>query len=182
MDRNNQTGFTLIELLITVVVLGILLALGAPNLFSVLETRRLKGAGESVMADLQFAKAESIKRNSPVILSFVNGASDTWCYGLAVNAACDCTTANSCSIDGIEKVVNGTDFDGPSLTASFAGGTATQTGFDPVRGFAKNLVGSTSNGNVLLQLSGHDVKVILSRFGRVRICSTTGAGGYDPCT
>lgn len=181
MDRNHQKGFTLIELLITVVVLGILLALGAPNLFSVLETRKLKGAGESVMADLQFAKAETIKRNTPVILSFVNGASDTWCYGLAVNAACDCATLNSCSIDGIERVTRGTDFDGPSLTANFNGGTATETGFEPVRGSPENLAGSTSNGTVIVQASGHDVRVILSSFGRIRICSTTGAGGYASC-
>lgn len=182
IDRKGQTGFTLIELLITVVVLGILLALGAPNLFSVLETRKIKGAGENVMADLQFAKSESIKRNAPVILSYVNGSS--WCYGIAVNASCTCTTPNSCSIDGIERVVRASDFDADmSLTAAFNGGTATQTGFEPTRGFSENLAGSTSNGSVTLQLAtGPVVKVIVSRFGRIRICSTTGTGGYESCT
>lgn len=182
MDRMKQNGFTLIELIITVTVLGILLAIAAPNMFSVVESRKLKGAGENVMADLQFAKAETIKRNTPVIISFVNGTD--WCYGMAVNASCTCSNPSptDCTIDGVQKVVRASDFDGPTLTAAFFGGTATQTGFEPVRGFAENLVGSTSNGTVTVQADGKDVQVKLSKFGRIRICTSTGTGGYDSCS
>ena len=52
MDRNTQKGFTLIELLIVVVILGILVAIAAPSMFSILEGRKLKGAAENLQVDL----------------------------------------------------------------------------------------------------------------------------------
>ena len=180
MDRNTQKGFTLIELLIAVVILGILVAIAAPSMYQILEGRKLKGAAENLYADLMFAKTETIKRNNEVILSF-GGTSPAWCYGLKEVATCDCATANDCSIDGIEKVVTNEQYGDTTLLAAFPGGPPEETGFEPLRGFSENSSGSFSNGTVTFTNDGREAVIIINTLGRVRICSDTGFGGYEPC-
>jgi type IV fimbrial biogenesis protein FimT len=180
MDQNRQKGFTLIELLIVVVILGILLAIAAPSMYKILEGRKLKGAAENLYADLMFAKTETIKRNNEVILSF-GGTSPAWCYGIKEETSCDCTIANDCSIDGIEKVVTNEQYGDTTLIATFPGGPPEETGFEPLRGFSENSSGSFSNGTVTLTNDGREAVIIISTLGRVRICSDTGFGGYESC-
>ena len=180
MDRNTQKGFTLIELLIVVVIMGILVALAAPSMYQILEGRKLKGATENLFADLMFAKTETIKRNNGVILSFSAGTD--WCYGLSEDTGCNCVTSSpACTIDGIEKVVTSNDYGDTSIAFSFFGGTTSETGFEPLRGFAENASGATSNGSVTFTNNGREAVVMLSTLGRVRVCSDTGFGGYESC-
>ena len=165
MDRNTQKGFTLIELLITVVI-----ALAAPSMHQLLESRKLKGAAERAFADFQFVKTEAIKRNSPVRLDFTGfGSGNDWCYGFKVGEDCDCTETDPdqldfCEIDGVKKVVN-QDTYGGSVSVSNA-----------------SLPGTTSAGNIEFELSnGTTIKVIVSSLGRIRICSESSIGGYRSC-
>jgi type IV fimbrial biogenesis protein FimT len=181
MDRNTQKGFTLIELLITVVILGILIALAAPSMHQLLESRKLKGAAERAFADFQFVKTEAIKRNSPVRLDFTGfGSGNDWCYGFKVNADCDCTETDStlatfCEIDGIKKVVNQDNYDGAVSLANSTLPFAGVASFNPIRG-------TTSAGNIEFELSnGAKIKVIVSSLGRIRICSESSIGGYRSC-
>jgi len=179
-NQNMQKGFTLIELLITVVIMGILVSLAAPSMFQILEGRKLKGATENLFADLMFAKTETIKRNNKVILSFTAGTN--WCYGLSEDTGCNCATSSpACTIDGIEKIVTSDGYGDTSIAFSFFGGTTTETGFEPLRGFAENASGATSNGSVKFTNGGREAVVMLSTLGRVRICSDTGFGGYKSC-
>jgi len=179
-NQNMQKGFTLIELLITVVIMGILVSLAAPSMFSILEGRKLKGAAENLFADLMFAKTEAIKRNNEVILSF-GGISPAWCYGLKEDTTCDCTVSNDCSIDGVEKVVTNDNYGNTTLTAAFPGSSPEETGFEPLRGFSENSSGSFSNGKATFLNNGRNAIIMVSSLGRVRICSDTGFGGYKSC-
>ncbi|OUR82092.1 hypothetical protein A9Q82_06985 [Cycloclasticus sp. 46_120_T64] len=179
-NQHTQKGFTLIELLITAVILGVLVSLAAPSMFSILEGRKLKGAAENLFADLIFAKTETIKRNNEVILSF-GGTSPAWCYGLKEDVSCDCATSNDCSIDGIEKVVTSDSYGNTTLTAAFPGSSPEETGFEPLRGFSENSSGSFSNGTATFLNDGRKAIVMVSSLGRVRICSDTGFGGYESC-
>lgn len=173
MDRNTQKGFTLIELLIVVVIMGILVALAAPSFFGILEDRKLKGAGENLFVDMMFAKTEAIKRNETILIS-ATGTGSTWCYGLSVTAACDCTS-NTCTIDGIEKVVNQDDYPGIEvLAASTLDGSSVS--FTPLRGFVptgRHLQFSASTGK--------DLGVAVSRLGRVRLCTDQSTWDYSAC-
>lgn len=164
---HRRGGFTIIELMITLAVLAVLVAIAAPSFSGLIERRKLHGAGEKLFADLMYAKTEAIKRNDTIRVSFTgNGA--TWCYGMAIDTACDCTAAD-CTIDGVLKVTNQDDFPGVSVQAdsSFDGSS---TSFTPLRGAA-------NAGNLQFTVStGSELGVVVSSFGRVRLCSTPDFG------
>ena len=59
-------GFTLIELLIAVAVLAVGLSLAAPTFTQQLANYRVRGAAESIINGLNYARTEAIRRNSAV--------------------------------------------------------------------------------------------------------------------
>ena len=183
MDRNTQKGFTLIELLIVVVVLGILVAIAAPSMFSILEGRKLKGAAENFQVDLMFIKTEAIKRNSNARIQFKFDGVDPskWCYGMKIDAACDCfetvaTESDYCEIDDIKKIVNRADYgDNVLIKENDVNFSNDLVSFTPLRGQA-NL------GHVEFFLAGdsRSIKTNVNVRGRVTICSDSGMG-FEGC-
>lgn len=67
---NNTNGFTLLEVMVIVAVIGIVVAIAAPNFFSWLPNMRLREASQDLLSDMQRAKFEAIKRNRNVVISF----------------------------------------------------------------------------------------------------------------
>jgi type IV fimbrial biogenesis protein FimT len=61
-----QRGFNLIELMIAVTVLAILLFLGLPEYREWIQNTQVRTSAESVLNGLQLARAEAVKRNTPV--------------------------------------------------------------------------------------------------------------------
>jgi len=178
--NQKRKGFTLIELLITVVILGILVSLAAPSMFSILEGRKLKGAAENLQVDLMFVKTETIKRNTPVRIQFKFDSVDTtkWCYGMKVNAACDCFETDSsqpdyCEIGGVKKIVNRADYGNNILLAANPFGAGIQS-FSPLRG-------QVFAGSAKFSLNGGpEIQVQTNGRGRVTICSDNGMG-FEGC-
>ncbi|MGV3741074.1 MAG: GspH/FimT family pseudopilin [Burkholderiaceae bacterium] len=67
-------GLTLIELLITVSILGIALALGLPSLADAMAQQRVRTGAEGVMAGLNLARTEAVRRNTNVSFTLENNA------------------------------------------------------------------------------------------------------------
>ncbi|MEE7548711.1 prepilin-type N-terminal cleavage/methylation domain-containing protein [Xanthomonas sp. Kuri4-1] len=61
-------GFTLIELMVAVAVLAITLALAIPSFTSVVNGNRLLAQSNELVASLQLARSEAIRRNAKVVL------------------------------------------------------------------------------------------------------------------
>lgn len=59
-------GFTLIELMVTVAVLAVGLSLAAPAFTQQIANYRVRGAAESIVNGLNYARAEAVRRNGPV--------------------------------------------------------------------------------------------------------------------
>lgn len=69
--RDRAVGFTLMELLIVVALAAIILALGAPQFGEFQRNNRLTSASNDLLAALQLARTEAIKRQRPVALCAV---------------------------------------------------------------------------------------------------------------
>lgn len=66
MSRRRNSGFTLLELLVTLAVAAVLLGLAFPSLVATINRNRLSGGANELMAALQYARSEAIKRNARI--------------------------------------------------------------------------------------------------------------------
>lgn len=112
-----QQGFTLIELMVTVAVLGIVVGLAVPGFQSAVNGNRLAGASNELIATMQVARMEAIRRNRRVAV----------CTSANANAGDGATCATS-NIDGVIAYIDASphgDFDKNTDTllrnTSFAG-------------------------------------------------------------
>jgi len=157
---NRSRGLTLIELIVSIVVLAILTTLVIPSFSDLAKRRRLINATEAVYADLQLARSEAIKRSRPLTADLVDG----------------CLTITDQSISPALVLTSTCIALYPAVSLSAKG---TPLVFDRVRG-----VPSPTGGTLVLSSPGGlETRVIVSRFGRVRICSpaTNKVGAYPSC-
>lgn len=157
-------GFTIIELMVTIAVLAILITIALPSFESMIEKKRIIGAAESIYSDLQFARSESVKRSRDVLLTVTSTASGgcaSWSITVTENSVPLATTCGDAF---------------PFITLTSNNFTRT---FDGIRG----TVGSGETVAITSE-KGLEIRVVLSRFGRVRSCSPAGVkhvGGYPSC-
>lgn len=86
----HQEGVTLIELLVTLSVVAIIVAVGAPALRDFFAMNRMSAAVNDLVTSLHLARSEAIKRNAPTVLC----PSDDW------NSANPTCTAAASLADG----------------------------------------------------------------------------------
>ena len=174
--HRNITGVTLIELIVTLVVLGILISIGVNSYSGVFSQQELIQRTERLYHFLRLAKSQSIKHNKKVYVHFcqLNGTG-MWKMAMAEGASCDCFSAYSCHVNGLEMVEDLADgktiFTSP-LDVTFNG---EQASFSPMRF-------SVNPGSVTLtDINGAKLKVIQSTM-RLRICSPDQEQlGYKKC-
>lgn len=73
-------GFSLIELLITLVIAGILLAMGIPPLLTVIASTQSRTVAEAIQSGLKLARAEAIGRNAPMRFQLVTDLTSACAY------------------------------------------------------------------------------------------------------
>lgn len=155
MRRSKHSGFTLIELMVVVAILAILAVMAGPSFSSFMGQRRLKGAAEELMGDLQYARSESVQRNATVTVTFSATG-----YEIRQGA----TSLKTVSLS------NGNAWNsGASMTVSY----------EPVRATA-----TVSNGPVAIGNSSTSgtLQITINAMGRVEICSPSGViTGYSSC-
>jgi type IV fimbrial biogenesis protein FimT len=90
LKRSVQRGVTLIELMVGVALVAIIAAMAAPSLSTVIQSRRIRTAAESIQSGLQYAKNEALRRNRNV--SFTLQTATGWQVG--------CDPADDTVVDG----------------------------------------------------------------------------------
>lgn len=85
-----EAGFTLIELMVAIAVLAITLAVAVPSFGALINSNRLVGQVNELVASVQLARSEAIRRNARVAVcgssdgSTCSSAATTWAYWLVV--------------------------------------------------------------------------------------------------
>ena len=185
--RTAIRGFTLVEFLVALTVIAIVSVAALPSFDDFRARQQLRGAAESVHADLVFARSEAIQRNGGgaerLRVSF--GAGGGWCYGIhdptrpGAAATCDCASGPAaCSV----KAVSSAEYRGVQMDAVDFGGGA-EFEIDPRLGQLVDAGGAPVGGSVLLSVSAaRQLRVDVNALGRVRICSPDGGvAGYPSC-
>ncbi len=85
-----QRGFNLIEIMVTLTVLGILIALGAPALGEFLQNQQIRAATEAIVNAMQVARGEAIRRNLAVQV-VLEPPTSGWTICNATEVPCDST-------------------------------------------------------------------------------------------
>lgn len=111
MSMSHHQGFTLIELMVTVVVMAIILTIAIPSFEATINSNRLTTAANEMLASLQVARLEAIRRNKRIVLCFSSNANTE-------NPTCSPDDASDASgwITFVDLNKNGTyDDGGPAL-------------------------------------------------------------------
>jgi type IV fimbrial biogenesis protein FimT len=66
LGPRRRGGFTLVELMITLVVVGVVLALGLPGIMEWMQNSQIRTAAESIQNGLQTARTEAVRRNTHI--------------------------------------------------------------------------------------------------------------------
>ena len=144
-----QTGFTLIELMVTVSILATVLAIGVPSFRSLIENNRIRSVTNDLVAALQFARSEAVKRGIPVTLC--SSSDQASCSGAWINGwvSRDASVAADppfrvwpAARDGVAIVVPGT------VVFNALGGVANARCFTLTLGTLNRFVGVSASGRV----------------------------------
>lgn len=81
-------GFTLIELLVTLAVLAIVVMVAVPAFRGLAESNRMIGLTNELVAAVNFARSEAVKRGTPVSVCAATGG---WGGGWSVREGTACT-------------------------------------------------------------------------------------------
>lgn len=165
-------GYTLVELLITLTIIGITLALTGTLLRDNYARQKLKQAGWTLYSDIKYAQSLASAKNTNVYLNYQTGSN--WCYGFSDASSCTCSTANSCQVNGVEKVVKAASFNNVTLTAS--GFSTTNLIFESSRG-----VTTTGTGNFIFSRGNFSIQVQENNSNRLILCSNN-ISGFPACS
>jgi type IV fimbrial biogenesis protein FimT len=64
--KAKQSGFTLVEMIVTIGIAALILGLGIPSFIEFARNNRMTGAANDLLADLNLARTEAVKRRVPV--------------------------------------------------------------------------------------------------------------------
>lgn len=76
MEIKRQSGFTLYELMITITIIGIVLAVGIPNLSEFTQNSRLTSASNDLLSSFQLARSEAARAKTNITICASNNSLD----------------------------------------------------------------------------------------------------------
>jgi len=174
MNKYNSHGFTLIEIMVYTAILAILAGVAVPIYSSTTSKTKFASESEKIIHYLTYARSEAVKNNSDITLSFSTGSN--WCLGLSDSGACDCTTANSCQINSIEKIVRSAGNTNFNLAVD---NSLKSANFDPLRGMLEK-TNAPSSGKISLSGASLSAEISINILGRADICSSS-LSTYKDC-
>ena len=180
-------GFTLVEVLMSVVLLGIGMALALPSYRDMVEKRQVTNGAEQLASFINTAQGVAMKTNQVVTISYDRSDHDDWCVGaVSGETACDCTVTDTsatdyCQIATQPFILNNGHAGDRELMHAMEGDGA--YAFDPIRGLFLDL-----DDSLTLELHSNNrdfrLNLVVNSTGRVILCSGDSAHsipGYQAC-
>ena len=78
-SARHVSGFTLVELMVTVTVASVLMAIAVPSFNDMMVSSRVSTQANEIVAAINFARSEAIKRNTSMALCRASGPAATVC-------------------------------------------------------------------------------------------------------
>ncbi len=156
-----ERGFTLIEVMIALVVLGVLIALGAPSFSDWTRNQQIRAASEAILNGLQVARGEAVRRNLLVQIQLTSLPSSAW------------TVSETVSGTAIQSRVHEEGTLNTSVTATPA--DSTKATFAPLGNVVANIDGSSTLTtvdvtNASATASSRPLRVLITGGGSIRMC------------
>ena len=111
---NNVVGITIVELVVSLAVVSILAATGVPAFSSFIQSNRLSNSAFDLLATIQLARSESVKRRTKVVLCrsadptsatpSCGGSANTWTTGWLVFASGDSNSTYQAATDTLLEI------------------------------------------------------------------------------
>jgi type IV fimbrial biogenesis protein FimT len=175
-----QRGFNLVEILIVVTIIGILLATGLPSFLVWTQNTQIRAGAESILAGLQIAKNEAIRRN--VSTQFILEANTTK-TGWTIATYSDCEAFNPIQ-------VRNSDEGSANVTREIAPSETIRASFNGLgRVIPKNCDGTDAitqidldNAMIPDPADRRKLRIVIPVGGAVRLCDPLVTATSDPRT
>lgn len=200
--RSPGRGFTLVEVLMTIVLLGIGVALALPSYRDMVEKRQVTNGAQQLASFINTAQGVAQRNNRRVTLSYQRTADDEWCLGMAEDdTICNCKTApESCQI-GTQSFVIDNSYAGDRAMMHSLDSEGAAYYIDPIRGLFLpcDVQGGKCAEMDFADLDGKDdpldidirsysgdfrLSLMVNNTGRVILCSDDeehAVPGYEAC-
>jgi prepilin-type N-terminal cleavage/methylation domain-containing protein len=171
----SREGFTLIETMMVIAIVGVIMAIGAPNFSKWQEKHQINGQAQKVYFDLMLARTTAVKNNNLVSVAF-NTTSHTYTIHDDTDGDGTQDTGEAVKTGILENDVNFAfnsginDADGNAVSAAVSFGGSTTVTFDS-RGQ------SSASGSVFL-LHTSDIGSTNDRARSISVLQATGAVDY----
>lgn len=184
---SRDRGFSLIEVMMSLVLMGIGMALALPSYRDMVEKRQITNGAEQLASFINTAQGVAMKTNQVVTVSYSRSDDDDWCIGaVSGETPCDCTESNTaaadyCQIASQSFILNNEHAADRDLVHSVTGDGA--YAFDPIRGLFMDLDDSLTM-ELRSQNEAFRLNVMVNNTGRVILCSSSSdhaIPGYQLC-
>jgi type IV fimbrial biogenesis protein FimT len=167
-----QLGVTLIELLVGVAIVALVMALAMPSYSTWLQNSRLRGGAESILAGLQLARAEAVRRNTTVWFG-VAGAS-VWSVCLVAPTvtatAVACAAANTVQAHTANDAAGATVAVGTFAVDGVTAGGGNPVGFNNLGRLVTPPTAFNVDNGALTAANSRDLRVVIDAGGAARMC------------
>ncbi len=174
MRRAAQSGMSLIEILISIAIVGIVFALGMPAYGTWIQNTQIRTAADSILAGLQVAKNEAIRRNAATQFKLDGGATTQW----RVNPFID--------PDGTPIQSRSADEGSPNATITLLPANADTVTFSALGRVIPNADASPilaqvdiDNPSIAVVADRRNLRMLIPPGGAIRLCDPKVAAG-DP--
>jgi type IV fimbrial biogenesis protein FimT len=163
-----RSGFSLTELMVTLAVVSILTALGAPAFSDLIRNQRLTAAANDFMASVNLARSTAMQRGARIDLVPADGRS--WEKGWIIFIDAD----NNQRADAGERVVfsHGPVAEDVLVTSAFTDSSKKYLSYNSSGRSRTNTSDySPQSGTMSFQLGPHTRRIKINFLGRPRICN-----------